>query len=169
MDALAPPTLGTPSYLLIVACSQRKRLDAGLLPAIERYNGPTFQVLRKWQREGGWPDTLTILVLSAEFGLIPITQPLPWYEHRLTGAEATDPRWQAALARTLRPYLTPAPTEVFLHLGRTYWQALAQTPLAQNVLPGTIIRPPGGIGQKLAALRHWLTRIAPPGGVAKGR
>jgi hypothetical protein len=27
-----------PKCLLIMACSQRKRLDPGLLPAIERYN-----------------------------------------------------------------------------------------------------------------------------------
>ena len=57
------PSPGDPAYLLIVACSQRKQFDAGLLSAIERYDGPTFQVLRKWQRDRGWPDTLTILVL----------------------------------------------------------------------------------------------------------
>lgn len=34
--------------LLILACSQRKRPDPGLLPAIERYDGPQFQVHNLW-------------------------------------------------------------------------------------------------------------------------
>lgn len=148
-----------PHYLLIMACSQRKRRDATLLPAIERYDGPSFQVLRKWQRARRGSVPLTILVLSAEFGLIPATRPLPWYEHRLTPAQSADPQWQAAIARCLQPYLTPPPAAIFLHLGRTYWHALARTPLGRDAsLP--IIRPPGGIGQKLAALRRWLTEIA---------
>jgi len=37
--------------LLILSCSQRKRPDPSLLPAIERYNGPPFQVLRRYLRE----------------------------------------------------------------------------------------------------------------------
>ena len=32
--------------LLIMSCSQRKRPDLGLLPAIERYDGGHFRVLR---------------------------------------------------------------------------------------------------------------------------
>ena len=37
--------------MLILACSRRKRPDEGLLPAIERYDGPTFCVLRRFLRE----------------------------------------------------------------------------------------------------------------------
>ena len=37
--------------VLIIACSQRKRPDAGLLPALDRYDGPAFQVLRRFLRE----------------------------------------------------------------------------------------------------------------------
>lgn len=37
--------------LLILSCSQRKRSTSNLLPAIERYDGPAFQVLRKFLRE----------------------------------------------------------------------------------------------------------------------
>jgi len=33
------------SRLLILSCSQRKRPDSGLLPAIERYDGPVFRVV----------------------------------------------------------------------------------------------------------------------------
>jgi hypothetical protein len=37
--------------MLILACSRRKRPDEGLLPAIERYDGPAFRVLRRFLRE----------------------------------------------------------------------------------------------------------------------
>ena len=37
--------------LLLLSCSQRKRPDPGLLPAIERYDGPQYQVLRTFIRE----------------------------------------------------------------------------------------------------------------------
>ena len=33
--------------LLIVACSRAKRPDAGSLPAIDRYDGPAFRLLRR--------------------------------------------------------------------------------------------------------------------------
>ena len=55
--------------MLILACSRRKRLDEGLLPAIDRYDGPAFRVLRRFLRErpAGAPD---VLILSAKHGLI---------------------------------------------------------------------------------------------------
>jgi hypothetical protein len=34
--------------MLILACSQRKLLDEGLLPAVERYDDPAFRVLRRF-------------------------------------------------------------------------------------------------------------------------
>jgi hypothetical protein len=45
-----------PTNLLIVTCSQRKRSDRELLPALKRYDGIFFRILRKAQREGYWPD-----------------------------------------------------------------------------------------------------------------
>ena len=39
------------SRLLIISCSRRKNPASKKLPAIERYDGPIFQVLRKFLRE----------------------------------------------------------------------------------------------------------------------
>jgi hypothetical protein len=64
--------------LLILSCSQRKRPDAILLPALERYDGPMFRVLRKFLRENPskelHPD---VYILSAQFGLISADQLIP--------------------------------------------------------------------------------------------
>ena len=48
------------TYLLIVTCSQRKRSDPELLPALERYDGIFFRIIRKARREGNWPDNLDV-------------------------------------------------------------------------------------------------------------
>ena len=40
-----------PDRMLILACSRRKRPDEGLLPAIERYDGPALRVVRRFLRE----------------------------------------------------------------------------------------------------------------------
>jgi len=37
--------------LLFIACSQRKNPAEGVLPALDRYDGPAFGVLRKYLRE----------------------------------------------------------------------------------------------------------------------
>jgi queuine/archaeosine tRNA-ribosyltransferase len=50
--------------------TQRKRPEQGLLPAIERYDGVHFRVLRKAKREGYWPRNLEVLIVSAKYGLL---------------------------------------------------------------------------------------------------
>ena len=75
--------------LLILGCSQKKRPDSGLLPALTRYDGPMFRVLRKFLREcPGEAQGLEIYILSAEFGLIPASQPIPNYDRRMTLQQA---------------------------------------------------------------------------------
>ena len=61
--------------LLILACSQRKRLDPQPLPVLERYDGPAFRVLRKFLRDSPCEaQRIDISVLSAEFGLLSAQQ-----------------------------------------------------------------------------------------------
>src|ERR671937_639945 len=83
--AVAP----APPRLLIVACSRRKRADPGLLPAIERYDGPAYRVLRRYLRQhpSQPPD---VLILSAELGLVLHTQPIPAYDRLMTPQRARE-------------------------------------------------------------------------------
>ncbi len=50
------------SRLLILACSARKRLETRALPAIERYDGVNFRVLKTLQREQNFPNDLNVLI-----------------------------------------------------------------------------------------------------------
>ncbi len=89
-------------YLLIVACSQRKRSDNGLLPAIARYDGPTYLMLRKAKREGYWAENLDVLILSAKYGLIEMSTPIANYEQRMNRQRASE--LKAQVTQTLQTY-----------------------------------------------------------------
>lgn len=135
--------------LLIVACSQRKRDSPGLMPAIERYDGPSFRLIRRFLRSG--MDAPTIAILSAEFGLILGDRPIPWYDRRMTAERArilgTD------VGENLRVIIcTNTFREIFVCMGRTYRAALPD--LASLNLP--IQFTSGTIGYQLAALHDWL-------------
>lgn len=146
------------SRLLILSCSQRKRADTGLLPAIERYDGPPYRVLRRYlrQRPDAPPRTY---ILSAEFGLIPSDYPIPEYDRIMTRARAEE--LQPAVAETLRRIFDGcetaplSPNSVLLCLGKDYRKALTGAPdeLA-NLLPARFVE--GGQGKKLTQLRDWL-------------
>ena len=56
--------------LLIVACGAAKRADVGHLPALDRYSGPPFKTLHKALAGLPKEQCPTVLILSAEFGLI---------------------------------------------------------------------------------------------------
>jgi hypothetical protein len=51
--------------LLLIACSNRKVRTRGLLPAIERYDGVTYRVIRKAMREGYFPPNVDVKILAA--------------------------------------------------------------------------------------------------------
>ena len=147
----------SPRYLLIMACSQRKRPDPGLLPAIERYDGGSYRVLRKIKREGRWPDNLDVLILSAKYGLIEASTPIADYEQRMTRDRANQLRFQ--VTQTLQTYASPHKTyeEVYVDLGQDYRFAFEN--LEKMFDHSSITYAKGRIGQRLASLKYWLTEL----------
>jgi uncharacterized protein DUF6884 len=102
-------------YLLIVACSQRKRSDAGFLPAIERYDGGNYRLLRKARREGYWPERLDVLILSAKYGLIEDSTLIVNYEQRMNKERASE--LKAQTMQTFQSYAQQnAYNEVYVDL-----------------------------------------------------
>jgi cytoplasmic iron level regulating protein YaaA (DUF328/UPF0246 family) len=88
--------------LLIVACSARKKRLPELAPAIERYDGPLFRVLRKFLRENLY-QAPEILILSAKFGLIGPSELIPEYDCRLTADGAKQLRTTVLVVRFANP------------------------------------------------------------------
>lgn len=139
--------------LLLLACSQRKRLDPGLLPAVERYDGPTFRVLRRFFRQEP-TDAPDCYVLSAQFGLIPGDHPIPHYDQRMTHHRARElqPDVGAALHALCAAHTYD---DLCICMGRTYAEAMAGfnafIPFAATITIAT-----GTIGKMQAMLRDWL-------------
>jgi hypothetical protein len=148
-------TLPAERSLVILGCSQRKKLTSRLLPAIDRYDGPVFRVLRKHAQEA--PDkSPPACVLSGRFGLIPGQFPIPRYERLLKEEDWTElrTRVEEQLKRTLDEI---QPEQLFVSLGHRYW-TLIEEPLLREISPAKLVVAKGGIGGRASQLAHWLRR-----------
>ena len=141
------------SRLLLLACSSRKRPDPGRLPAIERYDGPAYRVLRRFVRlqPGDAPD---VYILSARFGLIRGDEPIPAYEQRMTPLRAEELR--GATADHLRSLnIGRRYQNAFLHAGAIYREILF-LPLIDELPQQRLTSPTGSQGVQLTRLKSWL-------------
>ncbi len=141
--------------LLILSCSQRKAPAKGCLPAIDRYDGPAFRVLRKYLREN-LPEAPTVLILSAKYGLIEADRRIPPYDRRLSRTSAE--RLRPQVLETVRRILRSRPwRSVGVCAGKEYRSTL--NGLAE-LLPADVRLDllAGGLGKRLAALRDWLVQ-----------
>ncbi|MCL4299228.1 MAG: peroxide stress protein YaaA [Anaerolineae bacterium] len=139
--------------LLILACSQRKRPDPGLLPAMERYDGGSYRILHKIKREGHWPKNLDVLILSAKYGLIEASTPIADYEQRITRERASQLKPQ--VIQTLQNYSQQNTySEVYVDLGQDYLSAIEG--FEKFFSGSSITRVKGRIGERLKSLKSWL-------------
>lgn len=141
--------------LLILSCSQRKRLSHESLPAIHRYDGPLFHVLRRFLREATTQTrNLDIYILSAAFGLIPGDFPLPYYDQKMNATRAVELQPQV-MKVFLELQQSNNYTSTLFVLGKTYLKAFAS---GQDLMAHrTELRVADGpIGKKQAQLKKWL-------------
>ena len=137
--------------LLIISCSAAKRKSpCAPLPAIERYDGVFFRVLHKAVREGySWPK-MKLVILSAKYGLIRDTTPIPYYDQRMNRerAQALRSSVRASLQQILR---TGRFDRIYINLGREYATIIQELPALAQARWAS-----GGIGQRAAILKSWL-------------
>lgn len=140
--------------LLILSCSRHKRPVPDLLPAIERYDGPAFRILRRFlQNQPDDANRLDIFILSAVYGLIPSKHLIPDYDQMMTSQRAT--QLHNDVLTTFVDLICLGYTELCVATGKNYLRALegwsALVPPATSV---TITD--GAQGLKLAQLKRWL-------------
>jgi hypothetical protein len=139
--------------MLILACSQRKRPDEGLLPAVERYDGPAFRVLWRFLREG-ISEPPDVLILSAEHGLISHDLPIAAYDRKMTPARARELRPQI-LADLERLIASRSSSETLVCVGKQYLSALHADDATQLSRSNVRICT-GALGKRIAELHDWL-------------
>jgi len=132
-------------YLIIIACSRRKLFDTNLLPAIERYDGPTFRLLRRFLRDQP-SAALDIYILSAKFGLIPSDYPIPNYDEKMTRDRSR--QLQPLVIAKLKNILNAKPyQQLCICLGRDYFLALDKYDML--IKSGLVVRiATGSLGKK---------------------
>lgn len=139
--------------LLIVSCSRYKRSTPGLLPAIERYDGSTFRLIRRFLRQKP-SETLDILILSAQFGLISSCQEIPDYDQKMTRGRAQELQ-QSVLANLRKCIHERSYQRILVCVGQNYLQSLQGY---EKLMPRNldIQTAKGAMGKKLADLYEWL-------------
>lgn len=137
--------------LVVLSCSATKRNDNGLLPALERYDGPVYKVLRSFLREAAWPSSLSVAVMSAEHGLIGGLAQIKNYDQRMTRDLSN--KWRPGSTKTLQAW-GQRHDSVSLVLGKDYLPALDRDLLDRRGIKTEVVR--GGIGTKLGGLRNLL-------------
>ena len=140
--------------LLILSCSQRKHTADEPLPAIERYNGPLFFVLRRFLREcPREAEQLDVYILSAAHGLISADFQTEFYDEKMNVSRVV--KLRPHVKRAFSDILRTNYTSICFVLGKTYLkvfdglQDLIPTPTESIVAYGPI-------GKKQTQLKSWL-------------
>ena len=136
--------------LLILGCSQTKRDCNGRLPALDRYDGPPYRVIRKFLRDHQWPSDLSIAILSAEHGLFGSLKCIEYYDERMNPsiAEKNAKKYSDILRKWAPEHHT-----VHLSVGKDYLNAL-QPALTSSDIKQKVFQ--GGIGQKMSQIKTLL-------------
>jgi hypothetical protein len=148
------------SRCLILGCSSAKSESPEPLPAIQRYDGPPFKVLRRYLAAN--PDsnyTPDIFILSARYGLIGGQTIIASYDQRMTKKRAIEMR-DSVLATAQSHLLPQGYSQILLSMGQTYLQAISGL---ENLVDefSEIIVSHGAAGNKLTQLRNWLWGMNP--------
>jgi hypothetical protein len=118
------------------------------MPAIDRYDGPAFYVLRRYLREID-DRQLRIYILSAEFGIINVRKLIHDYDRLMTHSRARE-----QTTRSLKSILQRTRCkELFICAGFVYEDAIDIAYLKQTVSVKIAAR---GQGPKLLSLHGWL-------------
>lgn len=144
--------------LLVIGCSQTKRDVQGLLPAIDRYDGSSYRVLRSYLREHEWPQSLSVAVLSARYGLVGGFTDIEDYDERMTTGRAEE--WAPLCENTLEKW-SHRHRSIHFSLGKDYLPAVM--PAIERQLRSKAEIFEGPIGMKLNQIKTFLEDTNAPG------
>lgn len=140
--------------LLILSCSQRKSSDIDLVPALHRYNGPAFMVVRRFIREEPVvAKQLDVYILSAELGIISAQLLIPNYDKTISSQRAVELN-ESAVSK-LSDIFDTGYTEACIIMSKRYlavlegWQSFIPSGVAVTVITAAQ-------GLSLTKLKEWL-------------
>lgn len=142
-------------YLLIIGCSQKKNPSPYPMKALDRYEGVNFSVLKKFKRERALPKTLDIVIISAQYGFLTVNDLIDNYDMRMTKKRAHT--LQPHIFQQLKKFVSHKNyQEIFINLGKEYLPAVEGI---ETLVECPVVYAGGRIGEKMAAMKLWLTRV----------
>lgn len=138
--------------LLVISCSSAKRRrPKDKIPAIQRYDGIFYKVLRKTIREGTVDYPLIVAIISAKYGLITPDTLIPAYNMKMNACQAKTlgPVIRKELQKLINKH---KPGAILINLGKAYAAIIRNLPELNNA-----VRAAGPIGKRAAILKSWLT------------
>lgn len=144
-------------HLVVLSCSSTKSHVIGGLPAIDRYDGPMYRVLRLFLRESIWPSPLSVAILSAKYGLIGGLASIEYYDQRMDQQRASELIYGST--ETLIKW-GQSHSSISLVLGRDYLPALDLNKLNSHGIGSTVVEGPIGVKlNRLHTLLHSMEHI----------
>ena len=142
---------------MIISCSDKKDVQSGLLPAIQRYKGTWYGVINKLKREGNFPDNLDILIISAKYGLINSEMQIENYDQKLDYTRARELN-EPILSKLENIISMTSYENILINLGSIY---IATISGLEKIVPNTtkiqLIK--GRIGERKRDMKKWILSI----------
>lgn len=138
---------------LILSCSQSKKFDKADLSAIQRYDGPSFRLLRRYLNQTN--ENLEIYILSAKFGLIRHQTSIPYYEQKLRNSEIEKLKENISKQKQNFFSETCERKSFFINLGKNYLQVF-ECVLEELIKNSNAAFASGSSGKRLAEMYDWL-------------
>lgn len=140
-------------HLLIISCSNRKRYDPGVLPAIERYDGPCYRSIRKLLRNQQLTIAADIVILSAKHGLLYPSTLIENYDQEMS--RETLQNLMPVVTRDLRQMLEDNHYDtIFINLGGRYLPLISS--VLKDIEPKKVSIAAGPIGKRQQQMNNWL-------------
>lgn len=142
-------------YLLIIGCSQKKNPSPCPVKALDRYDGVNFKVIKKFRRDKKLPENLDIIIISAKYGFLKADEKIDDYDVRMTEKRAQE--LHPNIVHEMKEFISnKVYEEIFINLGKDYMPAIEGI---ENLANCPVLYAQGRIGEKMGALKKWLTKV----------
>jgi hypothetical protein len=144
---------------IIIASSQRRVIEPKTpIPALDRYSGVSFRIVRKYKRERKL-RSVDILIVSEEYGVLTETEKIPYDEPfegktlHLTG-EAIEKSRKSNLERLKQLFSRTKYSEIFVDVGKDYLRLIDGF---EDLTSAKVTYASGkGLGLKARHLMQWI-------------
>ena len=142
--------------LLVIACTQSKAPDSGEIPAVDRYTGYGFDVLKAQLASLPADARPDVVILSARHGFIPGDRPIAAYDEMLTPDAANRLKRDAATAAAVEDLLGRGSYKDVMLFGSELYRDVMRSFTHHFPAGAAVTEVSGGVLAQKAQLKQWL-------------